>query len=126
MNAKRKIWEGTEYTARCGKRSIDISEGNSHLQRRETFNILETKYALSTESFGTNRTVLRSFFVVITGKIREREEEKGGGGGHRQVGGCRKESVMAEGSGAYKWHEWKRSFPRIMRGPRGVGFQGKC
>lgn len=30
---------------------------------------------------------------------------------------------MADGSGAYKWHEWKRSFPRIMRGPRGVGFQ---
>jgi len=30
---------------------------------------------------------------------------------------------MAEGSGAYKWHKWKRSFPRIMRGPWGAGFQ---
>lgn len=126
MDARKRICEGTKYTARCSERSIDVSEGNSHLQRRETFNIPATKYALSTESSGANRTVLRSFFVVITGKIREREEEEEEGGKHRQVEGCRKESVMAEGSGAYKWHEWKRSFPRIMRGPRGVGFQGKC
>lgn len=91
-----------------------------------------TEYAPSTESFRTNRTVLRSFFVVITEKIRERErgeeegEEEEEEEEHRQVEGRGRESVMAEGSGAYKWHEWKRSFPRIMRGPRGVGFQGKC
>lgn len=31
---------------------------------------------------------------------------------------------MAEGSGAYKWHEWEAVFPENnARGPRGVGFQ---
>lgn len=38
--------------------------------------------------------------------------------------GIRRESVMAEGSGAYKWHEWEAVFPENnARGPRGVGFQ---
>jgi len=31
---------------------------------------------------------------------------------------------MAEGSGAYKWHEWEAVFPENnARGPQGVGFQ---
>jgi len=39
-------------------------------------------------------------------------------------GRIRRESVMTEGSGAYKWHEWEAVFPENnARGPRGVGFQ---
>lgn len=67
------------------------------------------------------KRVLRSFFVVITKKIRERGEAEGAEG---SGGGIRRESVMAEGSGAYKWHEWEAVFPENnARGPRGVGFQ---
>lgn len=50
-----------------------------------------------------------------------RIEEKGGVG---RGEGIRRESVMAEGSGAYKWHEWEAVFPENnARGPQGVGFQ---
>lgn len=101
----------------------------------EPTSILERARARMHESPVTNKNRQeRSFFAVITKKIRGRNDKRGGRGmGNavvaRRAGkveeGRRKEreSVMAEGSGAYKWHEWKRSFPRIMRGPRGVGFQ---
>jgi len=73
----------------------------------------------------TNRTVLRSFFVVITKKIKERRVEKseGAGGEEGTKGSSQSWRKVAE---LISGHEWKRSFPENNARTRGSWLSGKC
>lgn len=93
--------------------------------RGEYSQLRKTRNVENTKTTYKQRTVLRSFFAVITEKMRETKGRRNGETdgvteGRRRKGESQSWRKVAElisgtsGSG---------SFPRIMRGPRGVGFQ---